>query len=63
MPTINFPFRHRIAAIAVVADILVYALIYIIPLYVVPIEEIFLNGNDYYLYFLLINAWAGFMYL
>lgn len=57
---VNFLFRHRIATIAVIADILVFSLTHIILLYVVPIDEIFINSNDYPLYFSLINVWRWF---
>jgi hypothetical protein len=54
----NFPFRHGIAVIAVVVDVSLFALIHIIPLYVVPADEIFLNSDDHSLYFLMVNVWG-----
>jgi hypothetical protein len=53
----NFLFRHRIAVIAVVVDILAFAMIYIFPLYIVPVDDVFIN-NDNSLYFFLINVWG-----
>jgi hypothetical protein len=57
---INLPFRHRVAVIAVVVDILMTALIHVIPFYFLSIEDVFININDYPLYFSLINIWALF---
>jgi hypothetical protein len=57
---ISFPFRHRIATISVVVDIAVFALMYIIPLYVVSIDNVLLDSSDYLLYFGLIDIWGWF---
>jgi hypothetical protein len=55
----NFPFRHKIAIIAVIADISMFALIYVISFHVVSMDEVFLNGRqDHLLYFSLIDAWG-----
>ncbi|MDR1069471.1 MAG: hypothetical protein LBL37_01595 [Gracilibacteraceae bacterium] len=57
----NFPFRHKIAIMAVAADISMFALIYVIYFHVVSMDEVFLNSRqDHLLYFFLIDAWGWF---
>jgi hypothetical protein len=55
----NFPFRHKIAIMAVAADISMSALIYVISFHFVSMDEVFLNSRqDHPLYFFLIDAWG-----